>query len=216
MITPDESITSASQLWWLVRSEADRRGAHHVRLVPLETTVEILFDMGGEMRDVSFSPSGLSALAMRLRRLKRKSGWHVESYPAGFGTALHLLRVRSESRPTHPIDWTDLVRSVREGTNGLIVLIRPDAYTARHALANVPGIVDADGWKAQQGPGLFDADESEGRELALQAALRGTPAVAVSSSDREAWWDPIRGTVPVRVVKGYRTRDGYAWETYPC
>ncbi|MEK7473823.1 MAG: hypothetical protein AAB668_03835 [Patescibacteria group bacterium] len=216
MIKPDEPITSASQLWWLVRSEADRRGAHHVRLIPLDTAVEVLFDTGGATRDFAFSPAGLPALAMRLRRVKQKSGWHVESYPTGFGTALHLLRVRSESRPTHPNDWTGLVRSVREGTNGLVVLIRPDAYTARHALVNVPGIMNADDWKAQNGPGLFDADESEGRELALHAALRGAPAVAVSSRDQGDWWNALEGVIPVRVLKAYRTSRGYAWEAYPC
>lgn len=208
------SVVSAWEAWHAVRREADRRGAHHVRLIPLESTVEVLFDAGGRAGEVAFSPAGLPALALRLRRLRQKSGWHVESYPAGFGTALHLLRVRSESRPTHPIDWTGLVRSVREGTSGLVVLIRPDAYTARHALTNVPGIMDADAWKTQQGPGLFDADEAEGRELALHAALRGVPVVAVCSRDQGDWWDALDGAVPVRVVKGYRTRNGCAWEAY--
>jgi hypothetical protein len=210
------NMSSPFAIWHAVRREADRRGAHHVRLIPLDAAVEVLFDTGGEARDFAFSSAGLPALAMRLRRVKQKSGWHVESYPAGFGTALHLLRVRSESRPTHPIDWTGLVRSVREGRSGLVVLIRPDAYTARHALVNVPGIMDADDWKAQDGPGLFDADESEGRELALQAALRGSPAVAVSSRDQGEWWNMLEGAVPVRVLKAYRTRSGYAWEAYPC
>ncbi len=200
----------------MVQAEADRRGAHHVRLVPLTDTVEILFDVGGPVEDVSFSPAGLSALALRLKRLKQKSGWHVETYPAGFGTAVHVLRVRAESRPSHPVDWTDLVRAVRESAAGLIVLVGPDAYAARHALAKVPAITDADAWKAQSGTGLFDADDPAGRELAIHAALRGLPAVAVCSGNDGSWWEAAAGAVPVRVWKGYRTREGHAWEAYSC
>lgn len=200
----------------MVQAEANQRGAHQVRFIPLFDSVEVLFDVGGPLEEAAFSPAGLSALALRLRRLKQKSGWHVETYPVGFGTAVHVLRVRSESRPSHPIDWTDLVRAVREGAGGLIVLADPDAYAARHALAKVPAITDADAWKVQSGPGLFDADNEDGRELAIQAALRGMPAVAVCSRGAEPWWEAVVGAVPVRVWKGYRTREGHAWEAYSC
>ncbi|MCK9360970.1 hypothetical protein M0Q28_01950 [Patescibacteria group bacterium] len=206
------ALASANGLWHVVRREAELRDAHHVRLVPLSETVELLFDAGGPYRGEEISSASLPALAMRLRRLGARSGWHAETFPAGLGVAIHLLRVRSESRPTHPADWTGFLRSVRNGAEGLTVLIQPDAYAVRHALAKLPGVTDADGWKTQDGPGLFDADDEAGRELALQAALRGLPAVAVSGRDMGAWWEILNGAVPVRVFRGYRTNHGFAWE----
>jgi hypothetical protein len=210
------AVVSAGQLWWMVKTEADRRGAHHVRLVPLASSIEVLFDVGGEMDAPALSSGTLSALAMRLRRVKQKSGWHVETYSAGFGTAIHILRLRSESRPTHPADWTGLIRFLRESDEGLIVLIGPDQYLLRHALSKLPGITSADSWKKQNGAGLFDADEVEGRELAMHAVLRGLPAVAVSSRDNGTWWEALGDEVPVRIFKGHQTRDGYALEAYHC
>lgn len=203
---------SASGLWHVVRREADERGAHHVRLVPLADSVELLFDAGGPYRGEVFASASLPALAMRLRRLGSRSGWHAETYPAGLGLAVHLLRVRSESRPTHPGDWTGFLRSVREGGEGLTILIQPDAYAVRHALAKVPGITDGEAWKGQSGAGLFDGDDELGREMALQSALRGMPAVVVLGRDLGPWWDSLGGAVPVRVFRGYRTKQGFAWE----
>lgn len=206
------ALASASGLWHVVRREAERRGAHHVRLVPLEDTVELLFDAGGPYRGERFSAASLPALAIRMKRVGSRSGWHAETFPAGAGVALHLLRVRNESRPSHPGDWTGFLKSVRQGAEGLTVLIRPDAYTMRHALAKVPVIMHADEWKEQEGAGVFDGDDENGRELALQSALRGMPAVVVVGRDMGLWWEPVEGAVPVRVFRGYRTSQGFAWE----
>lgn len=210
------SVASAWELWHFVRREADRRGAHHVRLVPSIEGVEMLFDAGGPVEGARFSSSGLPALSMRLRRLRKKSGWHVETFPAGFGPAIHVVRLHSDARPTHPADWTDLVGGVRERRDGLTVMIGPDAYTVRHALARVPGVTDADAWKSQTGPGLYDADDAAGRELALHAALRGLPVVAVASREDEPWWEAVDGAVPIRILKARRTPYGFAWEAYAC
>jgi hypothetical protein len=198
-----EPLLSPGMAWYLVRREAERRQAHQVRLVPTGGQVEFLFDAGRGDDLPETSDAVLSVLAMRLKKMGMRSGWHVDIHQAGFAPAIHLIRRRNESRPTHPSDWTDAYQTFREDPDGLLVFVRPDAYLARHGLARLSGA----------GVEAYDADEDDAREQALHAVLAGRPAVAVASDD-EPWWDAVTGAVPVRVVRATRTPDGLCWESF--
>lgn len=208
--------TSPGLAWWTVRREADRRGAHHVRLVPAGGRVECLFDAGRAQADEPvFSDAVLPVLAMRLQRLGARSGWHFEIHQAGFAPAIHLIRRRSDTKPTHPSDWAQAYRLFRENPEGLLVLIQPDAYLVRHGLLKLKSAAEAGDWRSHDDlvPDVYDADDETGRELALQAALAGRSAVAVGSVGND-WWEPVTGTVAVRVLRAHRTPHGLAWEAF--
>ncbi|MEI7512245.1 MAG: hypothetical protein WCK01_02175 [Candidatus Uhrbacteria bacterium] len=196
-------LNSPGLAWWMVRHEADRRQAHQVRLVPTGGRVEFLFDTGRGHDLPEVSDGVLSVLAMRLPKLGARSGWHVDVHPAGFAPAIHLIRRRSESKPTHPSDWNGAYQSFKQKPEGLMILIRPDAYLARHGLARL----------ASAGVEAFDADEEEARELALHTALAGNPTVAVASDD-DNWWAPVMGAVPIRVLRATRTSHGLSWDSF--
>jgi hypothetical protein len=196
-------LTSPGLAWWMVRREADRRRAHQIRLVPTGGRVEFLFDTGRGHDLPEMSDGVLAVLALRLPKLGARSGWHVDVHQAGFAPAIHLVRRRNESRPTHPSEWNAAYQEFRAHPDGLMVLVRPDAYLARHGLARLSGA----------GVEAYDADDEDGREQALHAALSGSPAIAVSSHDDD-WWAPVQGAVTVRVLRGTRTPHGLAWDSF--
>jgi hypothetical protein len=196
-------LQSPGLAWWMVRREADRRRAHQVRLVPTGGRVEFLFDTGRGHDLPEVSDSVLTVLALRLPKQGARSGWHVDVHPAGFAPAIHLIRRRSENKPTHPSDWNGAYQSFREKPEGLMILIRPDAYLARHGLARLSGA----------GVEAYDADDEESRELALHMALSGAPAVAVTSKDDD-WWSPIESAVQIRVLRATRTSHGLSWDSF--
>jgi hypothetical protein len=208
-----EMLMSPGLAWWLVRREADRFGAHHVRLVPTGGRVEILLDAGHAKDLPPIADMVMPVLAMRLKRLGSRSGWHLDVHQAGFAPAIHLIRRRSDTRLSHPSDWSEAYQMFRDQPEGLLVLIRPDAYLVRHGLTRIPQVDQAEAWRSRDGstPELYDADQEEGRELALHAALAGRAAVAISSKD-DGWWQSLGDCVKVRVLRAQRTPHGLAWD----
>lgn len=204
----------ASRILYNILRDADRVGAHQIRILPTDREADVLFENGGERRVPS---SVLPALSLRAQRVAPRRGWHVEILPAGIGPSLHFIRRRSESEKRHPADWSVVFKDFRKQPTGLMVIILPDAYVSRHFIAKYSLGSSIDDWRNQEvsGPLLYDADQADTRELALHAALSGKTAIACMSMCQDDWWLPAhQAGIPVRVLRGRLTEGGPAWEAF--
>ncbi len=205
------SIPKARNLSRLILRDAEKSGTSQVRIIPTGKEADVIFDTGGERR---IPTAALPALVLRMRKMANRSGWHVEVLPAGIGPSLHLIRQRG-ARRDHPSDWMSSLADFRAEPSGLLVIIAPDAYVARHFLNRMPMAETAGSWREldEDGPALYDADKDDGRELALHAVFCGRIAVALQCSVREDWWTSAsEAGIPVRVLRSRLTSAGPAWE----
>lgn len=186
--------------------EADNRGAHHIRLLPSEQGLHAFFDSKSAADEAFTIPMyQVSAIRMRLSRLGSKSGWHAESSRSGAEPVIRL--VRKSGSGMHPLDW--LPGSGQR--SGLTVFVAPDAYAVRHLIGRIRAYEPEEHW-TNEATQAYDADEQDGQELAMHAALSGRSAVAVASTDGD-WYQPARESgIPVRIIRGHKTAHGIAWE----
>ncbi|MCC7522813.1 hypothetical protein IT407_03375 [Candidatus Uhrbacteria bacterium] len=186
--------------------EADQRGAHHIRLLPSEKGFHAFFDSKSDSDEAFSIPMNhVSAIRMRLSRLGSKSGWHAEPSRSGVEPVIRLVR-RSGSG-SHPLEWL----SDADDRSGLTVFVAPDAFTVRHLIGRIRAYEPEGHW-TDGTTQAYDADDQDGQELAVHAALSGRSAVAVASKDGD-WYQPARESgIPVRIIRGYKTAHGIAWE----
>lgn len=212
---PDKVATQqASRILYNILRDADRVGAHQIRILPTDREADVLFENGGERRIAS---SALPALSIRAQRVAARRGWYVEILPAGIGPSLHFIRRRSDTDRKHPSDWSAVFADFRRDPVGLMVIILPDAFISRHFIAKYSQGSSVDDWRMHESttPLLYDADQAESRELAIHAALSGKTAIACMGSCVDDWWQPVREAgISVRVLRGRLTDGGPAWEAF--
>lgn len=201
------------RLLHIILRDANRANAHHVRILPTGSEADIIFDNGGERR---VPASVLPALALRSQRIAGRRGWHVEILQAGTGPAMHFIRKRSPSSYAHPSDWSSVLQEFRSKPDGLLVVIAPDAYVSRHLLTRFSFAQSIDDWrKAGDAVLIYDADITEGREMAIHGALSGKVSVALMARHAEDWWRPVaEAGFTVRVLRARLTEAGPAWEIF--
>lgn len=188
---------------------ADARKVFQLRIVSKQGSVAAYADgTGMRIGTLPLPAAALSAMAVRLRRLGKATGWHVETISAGFEPMIHLTRKKGDFR--HPVERSEAVARFLERPSGVLVLMGADAYIARHILAklNVPE------GRAAIGRGklaCLPADTLSEQEFAVHAALSGRPVIAVTSSS-DPWWLPLsRSGLKVHLVKSATNPDGRAW-----
>lgn len=186
--------------------EADTRGAHHIRLLPSGQDLHAFFDSKHADDGVVTIPAHhVSAVRMRLSRLGSKSGWHAEHSRSGVEPVIRLTRRQGSGM--HPLEWL----SDAGERSGLTVFVAPDAYTVRHLIGRIRAYEPEGHW-TDDATQAYDADDQDGQELAVHAALSGRSAVAVASKDGD-WYEAARASgVPVRLIRGHKTGNGIAWE----
>jgi len=190
-------------------AEANTRNVFQLRIVSKNGKL-IAYADGTDMHiGASALPAAvLPAFAVRLRRLGKATGWHVETISGGFEPMIHLTRIKGNLK--HAVEFSEAVWRFLEHPSGALIFIGTDAYIARHVLAKL----SAPEGKEALGNGriaCLPADTSEEQEFAVHAALSGRPVVAVTSS-QEDWWKSLsQAGLNIHLVKSMAHSDGRTW-----
>jgi len=190
-------------------AEADARNVFQLRIVSKNGKL-IAYADGTDMHigAPSLPAAILPAFAVRLRRLGKATGWHIETISGGFEPMIHLTRVKGSLK--HAVEFSEAVQRFFDRPSGALIFIGTDAYIARHVLAKL----SAPEGREALGSGriaCLPADTSEEQEFAVHAALSGRPVIAVTSS-QEDWWKPIsQSGMNIHLVKSMAHSDGRTW-----
>lgn len=195
------SLPSAHQLLNRLSERAAHSRSRHIRLIHESSSIRAVADSGHQLVNINLSHAHIPAIAYRVKRLGKSSGWLAEILHKGLGTALHLTRV-GDGQDCHPTCWSALETAHMNRPEALTVIFARDPSYIRETFS-----------RGNQGE-VFPADSEDEQELALHAALSGKPVTAWTSDDSN-WWKPVlEAGLRVRVLKAEPTPHGWAWSSY--
>ncbi len=159
----------------------------------------------------SFPRAFLPALRLRLERRSERNPWMVERSLNGMDQAIHVVRSDTYDEESHPTEWMEGLQDFVKQPNGLLVVLRPDAFLRRQLTEQ---FVDGTETGSRKQPCWIDARDAEGKELALHAAMLGRTTVAFAKAD-DAWWqEAAQAGIPVRVLQATHLPRQVAWSFY--
>lgn len=207
-VTPDsslwrraESLPKTLSLLNKLRDSLAKARSRHIRLIHEPLAIRAVADSGRVLNDVDLDASHIPAIAYRVKRLGKASGWLSEVTHLGLGVSIHLT-LASDGDNHHPVNWSALENKHNESPEALTIVLASDPAFIRES------------FERSGGAEVMPADTEDEQELAMHAVLSGK-AVSAWTSDASDWWQPVlMAGLRVRILKAEPTPHGWAWSSY--